>query len=186
MKEKLEIIRTNERMNASELAKKLGVEASAISHIKSGRNKPSFDFVVKILAAFPHINPDWLLLDRGPYSRVDIDAATTTTPELRDNVMDEPLQSVSLFDDVKPNPTIQNVLDGVEACKAANADLIVAVGGGSVIDDVKNIEISGDNSADKNIENSIFPIRQKAGKIVERIIVLYSDKSFDSYNPTSL
>jgi transcriptional regulator with XRE-family HTH domain len=150
MKEKLEIIRTNERMNASELAKKLGVEASAISHIKSGRNKPSFDFVVKILAAFPHINPDWLLLDRGPYSRVDIDAATTTTPELGDNVMDEPLQSVSLFDDVK------------------------------------NIEISGDNSADKNIENSIFPIRQKAGKIVERIIVLYSDKSFDSYNPTSL
>ena len=150
MKEKLEIIRTNECMNASELAKKLGVEASAISHIKSGRNKPSFDFVVKILAAFPHINPDWLLLDRGPYSRVDIDAATTTTPELGDNVMDEPLQSVSLFDDVK------------------------------------NIEISGDNSADKNIENSIFPIRQKAGKIVERIIVLYSDKSFDSYNPTSL
>jgi transcriptional regulator with XRE-family HTH domain len=150
MKEKLEIIRTNERMNASELAKKLGVEASAISHIKSGRNKPSFDFVVKILAAFPHINPDWLLLDRGPYSRVDIDAATTTTPELGDNVMDEPLQSVSLFDDVK------------------------------------NIEISGDNSADKNIENSIFPIRQKTGKIVERIIVLYSDKSFDSYNPTSL
>ena len=150
MKEKLEIIRTNERMNASELAKKLGVEASAISHIKSGRNKPSFDFVVKILAAFPHINPDWLLLDRGPYSRVDIDAATTTTPEFRDNVMDEPLRSVSLFDDVK------------------------------------NIEISGDNSADKNIENSIFPIRQKAGKIVERIIVLYSDKSFDSYNPTSL
>lgn len=150
MKEKLEIIRTNERMNASELAKKLGVEASAISHIKSGRNKPSFDFVVKILAAFPHINPDWLLLDRGPYSRVDIDAATTTTTEFRDNVMDEPLQSVSLFDDVK------------------------------------NIEISGDNSADKNIENSIFPIRQKAGKIVERVIVLYSDKSFDSYNPTSL
>lgn len=150
MKEKLEIIRTNERMNASELAKKLGVEASAISHIKSGRNKPSFDFVVKILAAFPHINPDWLLLDRGPYSRVDIDVATPTTPELRDNVMDEPLQSVSLFDDVK------------------------------------NIEISGDNSADKNIGNSIFPIRQKAGKIVERIIVLYSDKSFDSYNPTSL
>lgn len=150
MKEKLEIIRTNERMNASELAKKLGVEASAISHIKSGRNKPSFDFVVKILAAFPHINPDWLLLDRGPYSRVDIDAATTTTPELGDNVMDEPLQSVSLFDDVK------------------------------------NIEISGDNSVDKNIENSIFPVRQKAGKIVERIIVLYSDKSFDSYNPTSL
>lgn len=47
----------------------------------------------------------------------------------------------SLFDDVKPNPTIQNVLDGVAACKAANADLIVAVGGGSVIDTAKGISI---------------------------------------------
>ena len=63
MKEKLEFIRQKEQMNASELAKKLGVEASAISHIKSGRNKPSFDFVVKILSIFPDINPDWLLLD---------------------------------------------------------------------------------------------------------------------------
>ena len=75
MKEKLEIIRANENMNASELAKKLGVEASAISHIRSGRNKPSFDFVVKILAAFPHINPDWLLLNRGPYSRAEVSDA---------------------------------------------------------------------------------------------------------------
>jgi len=47
----------------------------------------------------------------------------------------------SLFDDVKPNPTIQNVLDGVAACKAASADLIVAVGGGSVIDTAKGISI---------------------------------------------
>ena len=47
----------------------------------------------------------------------------------------------SLFDDVKPNPTIQNVLDGVNACKVVNADLIVAVGGGSVIDTAKGISI---------------------------------------------
>ena len=39
----------------------------------------------------------------------------------------------TLFDDIKPNPTIQNVLDGVTACKTANADVIVAVGGGSSI-----------------------------------------------------
>jgi len=46
-----------------------------------------------------------------------------------------------LFDDIKPNPTIKNVLDGVEACKASNADVIVAVGGGSSIDTAKGISI---------------------------------------------
>jgi len=47
----------------------------------------------------------------------------------------------SLFDEIKPNPTIKNVTDGVAACKAANADVIVAVGGGSSIDTAKGISI---------------------------------------------
>ena len=47
----------------------------------------------------------------------------------------------SIFSDIKQNPTIKNVLDGVEACKNANADVIVAVGGGSSIDTAKGISI---------------------------------------------
>lgn len=47
----------------------------------------------------------------------------------------------SLYDEIKPNPTIKNVTDGVEACKASGADLIVAVGGGSSIDTAKGISI---------------------------------------------
>ncbi|MBP3284618.1 MAG: lactaldehyde reductase [Clostridia bacterium] len=47
----------------------------------------------------------------------------------------------SLFDEIKPNPTIQNVTDGVAACKASSADVIVAVGGGSSIDTAKGISI---------------------------------------------
>ena len=47
----------------------------------------------------------------------------------------------TLYDEIKPNPTIKNVTDGVEACKAAGADVIVAVGGGSSIDTAKGISI---------------------------------------------
>ncbi|MBE5820365.1 MAG: lactaldehyde reductase [Clostridiales bacterium] len=47
----------------------------------------------------------------------------------------------SLYDDIKPNPTIKNVTDGVNACKEAEADVIVAVGGGSSIDTAKGISI---------------------------------------------
>ena len=46
-----------------------------------------------------------------------------------------------LFHDVKPNPPIKNVLDGVEMCKGEKCDLIVAVGGGSSIDTAKGISI---------------------------------------------
>ena len=46
-----------------------------------------------------------------------------------------------LYDEIKPNPTIKNVTDGVEACKKSKADLIVAVGGGSSIDTAKGISI---------------------------------------------
>ena len=46
-----------------------------------------------------------------------------------------------LYDEIKPNPTIENVQDGVEACKKSKADLIVAVGGGSSMDTAKGISI---------------------------------------------
>lgn len=45
------------------------------------------------------------------------------------------------FYDVKPNPPVENVLDGVRKCKEINADLIVAIGGGSAIDTAKGISI---------------------------------------------
>lgn len=46
-----------------------------------------------------------------------------------------------LYSDIKPNPSIKNVLDGVDACKKSGADVIVAVGGGSSIDTSKGISI---------------------------------------------
>ncbi len=46
-----------------------------------------------------------------------------------------------VYSEVKPNPTIKNVTDGIEACKRSGADVIVAVGGGSSIDTAKGISI---------------------------------------------
>lgn len=47
----------------------------------------------------------------------------------------------TLFSEIKANPSIKNVQDGVAACKQAGADVIVAVGGGSAIDTAKGIGI---------------------------------------------
>lgn len=51
----------------------------------------------------------------------------------------------SLYDEIKPNPTIQNVKDGVTAFKESGADMIVAIGGGSSMDTAKGIGIIVEN-----------------------------------------
>ena len=52
---------------ASSFSDKIGVQRSSISHILSGRNKPSLDFVLKILAAYPEVELYWLLNGKGKF-----------------------------------------------------------------------------------------------------------------------
>ena len=61
------------------------------------------------------------------------------------DVLDEAAIPYAVYDDVKPNPTVTNVKNGVEACKQAGADFIVAIGGGSSMDTAKGIGIVCNN-----------------------------------------
>ena len=63
MDEKLRILMQTEKLTASRLAEILEVKPAAISHILSGRNKPSFEMLCKLVNRFPQINPYWLLGD---------------------------------------------------------------------------------------------------------------------------
>ena len=141
MKEKLEFLCAKYNLTPSSLAKALGVEASAISHIRSGRNKPSYDFVVKVLRAFPDVNPDWLLLDGEEFLRTGV---SSTTP---------------LFSEF--GATVEK----------------------PVIEEKKNIEISASFSEEKNISVDKKFSLQIGGKQAKRVIVLYTDGSFESYDP---
>ena len=84
-----------------------------------------------------------------------------------EDVLDKAGVDYDLYDEIKPNPTIKNVTDGVAACKKSKADLIVAVGGGSSIDTAKGISIvmTNPDRADikslnglSNTENKGMPI----------------------------
>ncbi len=54
-------------LSASSFADRIGVQRSSISHILSGRNKPSLDFILKILHAFPDVELYWLLNGKGVF-----------------------------------------------------------------------------------------------------------------------
>ena len=56
---------------ASSFAEKIGVQRSSISHILSGRNKPSLDFVLKVLSSFPEVELYWLLNGKGQFPKLE-------------------------------------------------------------------------------------------------------------------
>ena len=61
----------SERLKPSVLADNIGVNRATISHILSGRNKPSIDFLEKLLSVYPNLNTNWLIIGIG-YMQNDI------------------------------------------------------------------------------------------------------------------
>lgn len=53
--------------SAAAFADKIGVQRSSISHLLSGRNKPSLEFVLKVVQSFPEVNLYWLLNGKGSF-----------------------------------------------------------------------------------------------------------------------
>jgi transcriptional regulator with XRE-family HTH domain len=54
-----------ENKSSAQLAEEIGVQPSGISHILSGRNKPSLDFVLKMMEKYKFLSTDWLLFGKG-------------------------------------------------------------------------------------------------------------------------
>ena len=64
---------------ASSFAEKIGVQRSSISHILSGRNKPSLEFVLKILSSFPEVELYWLLNGKGEFPSLTVPIESNVT-----------------------------------------------------------------------------------------------------------
>jgi transcriptional regulator with XRE-family HTH domain len=61
IQERLQLILKMHSITPSSFADKLGVQRSNVSHVLSGRNKPSLDFLEKIVTHFPRVNAHWLI-----------------------------------------------------------------------------------------------------------------------------
>ncbi len=66
MKDRIAQILKTKNITATQFADELNVQRSGISHILSGRNNPSLDFVMKIKETYPEFNLEWLILGKGP------------------------------------------------------------------------------------------------------------------------
>ncbi len=145
MGEKLEFLIKQKGLTTTSFARMLDVQPSGISHIISGRNKPSFDLVVKILKLFPDLNPDWLLLDDEQIYRLD--GSKSMSADL------SPLGNSSLDD--------------------------------TLFSQAQNIPVSEAKAEAENLPVENLSFVPTSTKSVERIIILYKDKSFETYTPSS-
>lgn len=66
MKDRIAHIIRAKNLTAAEFAMRLGIQPSNVSHLLSGRNNPSLDFVKKLKETFPEYNLDWIVLGKGP------------------------------------------------------------------------------------------------------------------------
>lgn len=89
MLERIKLIIKTKNLSASQFADKVGVQRSSVSHVLSGRNKPSLEFIQKVLMKFPDIRTEWLLFGKGSmsnaadlFSSLDKDSSNNNRTEI--------------------------------------------------------------------------------------------------------
>lgn len=121
MEARIQRLINSENLSPTRFADIIGVQRSAISHILSGRNKPSFDLIQKILSKFPRVSSEWLLMGRGEMYKTTIQQRLFDT-ELKPSIPVEPKSEnkSTVIQDIVPNisaskePEIQINESGIE------------------------------------------------------------------------
>ena len=89
-------------LTAAKFADDIGVQRSSVSHILSGRNNPSFDFIQKILLKYKQINAEWLLLGTGDIFKVARQAVLFDEPLTDINISGTSSNSTQILEPEKP------------------------------------------------------------------------------------
>ena len=80
MNDRLQRFLELEQLSPSRFADILGVQRSGMSHILSGRNKPSFDFIRKMILKFPTLNAEWLITGKGKVYKEQLSQPSLDSP----------------------------------------------------------------------------------------------------------
>ena len=78
---RLEIILDYYNLSASAFADKINVQRSSLSHLLSGRNKPSLDFIIKVIEVFPEVDLYWILNGKGNFPKSENVVSTVLETE---------------------------------------------------------------------------------------------------------
>jgi len=185
MRERLLELMRMKNLTFSQLADTIGVQRSGISHFASGRNKPSLEFILKILNHFPDVNPDWLLFGKEPVFRAGYQASDVEpgTEEPVDNVRislreDLDVSQPSFIDELFSEPVnLKNTTERevTPAIKNKESKQQQTPGQAGITSEKK------EPSVDKPvIKEEVVVVNNESP---ERIVIFYKNKTFREYFP---
>lgn len=207
MVDRINLLLQAKNITARQFAEEIGIQPSGISHILSGRNNPSLDFVMKVIKRWPEININWLMFGKGEMydhnSNVPSPATVPTAPA--DNKTVEQPEAFDLFS--QPNIKIDSGhVDSPHDTKTVDTKVVnpptqlqrqepqstvempakepapqSVITNNTTHDDIhtKPVEIFTDDATKPPV-----PVQRTLDKkSIVKIIVLYSDHSFSEYFP---
>ncbi|WP_338378216.1 helix-turn-helix transcriptional regulator [uncultured Flavobacterium sp.] len=103
---RLELILEYYSLTASSFADKISVQRSSMSHLLSGRNKPSLDFIMKLVEEFPEVSLEWILNGKGSFPKDDF-APTPTIISPENKIVQEQKEDLFSSQPEKQNETFE-------------------------------------------------------------------------------
>lgn len=158
--DKIKQILIEKNLSPSHFADEIGVQRSSISHILSGRNRPSFDIIQKIIRRFPDLGFDWILEEEAVPTppAYSIPSNTNRYSDRRPSTADRSIPTQPV-----PLSTI-----GIRTQRAEIAPMSVHDEQPISTDEIKSHPVTNKNSS---------------AKTVERILIFFSDGTFREYSP---
>ena len=121
---RLEIILDYYNLSASAFADKINVQRSSLSHLLSGRNKPSLDFIIKVIEVFPEVDLYWILNGKGSFPKSEIVSTSFEASEKNNTstpIIESSFSEPDLFSTVeKVIPPTLSESNPVESIKTEN------------------------------------------------------------------
>lgn len=161
-------------LNAAQFADEIGVQRSSVSHILTGRNNASLDFLLKVLLRYPEIDTDWLLIGKGVMMRT----ASVNAINMVETKKSEPVVTPSITSPIETTGDLFK--QPIELQENKKVDLKNEDESAPFIIKQNVLAIHEDEEQKKPGErvNKTYSARQ-----VEKIVIFYSDKTFVDYKP---
>lgn len=190
MIERINLIIQAKNITPSQFADEINIQRSGMSHIMSGRNKPSLDFVMRVLKRYPEIDTNWLLFGKGEMystsstvkSEEQNEVETNTRPQSIDNqiTMFDDNRQIDMFSSGTEEFLSQNtVLESVEPQVVEKTSETQIAENPQIDKNAQLAEISiNDSRPDRDTEKTIL---EKERKKAVRYLVFYSDHTFEEF-----
>lgn len=185
MIDRILLILKTQNLSSSQFADEIGVQRSSISHILSGRNNPSLEFVTKILKRYPDINSDWIIFGKGSMYKGS-DAMNEAAPkENKKSGLQPDLFNFAEVDQVEIKAIEAATLEENPKYQALNEETPIEKE--SIIPEIQAVkdEIKLPKKNIKIEEEIEIPEKakelQNIKKSIEKIVIFYTDRTFREY-----